>query len=70
MLEESAESPGTWKLTSRATEDSKPEISTFNERGDFLRTELLNDSGETMYWEPTDLQKLLDLWKQKNLPIE
>ncbi len=62
--------PGVWKLTSRATEDSKPEISTFNEKGDFIRTELLNDSGDTMYWEPTDLQRLLDLWKQKGLPID
>lgn len=63
-------SPGVWKLTSRGTEDSKPEISTFNENGDFIRTELLNDSGDTMYWEPTDLQRLLDLWKQKGLPID
>ena len=62
--------PGVWKLTSRATEDSKPEISTFNEKGDFIRTELLNDSGDTMYWEPTDLQRLLDLWKQKGLPVD
>ncbi len=68
VLDEST--PGVWKLTSRATEDSKAEISTFNERGDFIRTELLNDSGDTMYWEPTDLQKLLDLWKQKGLPTD
>ena len=70
VLEELSDGSGSWKITTRATEDSKPETVFFNEKGDFLRTEMPNDAGDTMRWEPISLERLVSIWKQKNLPME
>lgn len=55
-----------WKVVTYFREDSPPQVSTYNEKGDLLKTTL--DDGRS--WEPVDLTALKRLWQQKGLPVD
>ncbi|MCL4742980.1 MAG: hypothetical protein KJZ54_12345 [Phycisphaerales bacterium] len=66
-LERPADRPNAWRLTTRLSEDEAPQVSLFTESGDLIHTDLPNDAG---VWEPIDLDRLVRLWKSKNLPMD
>jgi hypothetical protein len=56
-----------WILTSSARESTQKAISTYNQKGDFVRSELANGD---YVWEPTELPQLKHLWEEKGLPVD
>lgn len=58
--------PDLWKLSTRLHEDAPPQTALLSSKGQVLRTEL----GDGSLWEPTDLNRLTQLWKSKGLPLE
>ncbi|HRQ71945.1 MAG TPA: hypothetical protein PLU35_02840 [Phycisphaerales bacterium] len=66
-LEQPADRPNVWRLTTRLSEDEAPQFSLFAQSGDLIHTDLPNDAG---VWEPIDLDRLVRLWKSKNLPMD
>jgi hypothetical protein len=75
-LEQPADQPGMWKLTTRQTEDADPEIAYYNAKGELMRIELRrrgsnpNEIVEPMIWEPITLEQLAQLWRSKGLPMD
>jgi hypothetical protein len=75
-LEQPADQPGIWKLTTRQTEDSDPEVAYYNAKGELLRIELRrrgvnpNEVIDPMIWEPITLEALAQLWRSKGLPMD
>ncbi len=65
-VEQPEESPGLWRVTTKATETTPATVSLYNEKNDLLRIELANGR----IWEPIELKALLKLWKKKGLPLE
>ncbi len=66
LLEQPADRPGLWKLTTRLSEDRRPMVSLYNDQGDLIRTELSDGS----IWEPIDAKSLVRLWRDKSLPLD
>jgi hypothetical protein len=65
-LEQPQDKPGLWKLTSRLSDDKKPQVSYYNAKGELIRTEMADGS----IWEPTTVEKLKQLWESKHLPMK
>jgi hypothetical protein len=59
-------SGGAWTITTKFRDDSRPQKSVFNDRGDLIRTEL----PDGRLWEPIDVQALTRLWQSKGLPTK
>lgn len=57
---------GAIKVTTKMNEDRDPFISLFNERGELVRSTLADGTVR----EPIQLQRLMDLWKSKGLPVD
>ncbi len=66
-LEQPPDRPNVWRLTTRLSEDEAPQQTLFTQNGDLIHTDLPNDAG---VWEPIDLDRLVRLWKSKNLPMD
>ncbi len=66
-LEQPSDRPSVWRLTTRLSEDEAPQVSLFAQNGDLIHTDLPNDAG---VWEPIELDRLVRLWKSKNLPMD
>lgn len=66
IVEQPEESPGLWKVTTKVADTAPATVAFFNERNDILRVRLANGR----IWEPIELDKLLKLWKKKDLPLE
>jgi hypothetical protein len=56
----------TWTLTTQQVEDRPAQVSTYKDSGVLIQTIF---AAEKMNWTPTTLQRLAELWKQKNLPM-
>ncbi|MBU6412737.1 MAG: hypothetical protein KGS45_04630 [Planctomycetes bacterium] len=75
-LEQPADQPGMWKLTTKQTEDADPEVAYYNAKGELMRIELRrrgsspNEIVEPMIWEPITLEQLAQLWRSKGLPMD
>lgn len=65
-LAQPPDSPNVWKITTKLKEDGKPMVSLFTRKGEFVRTEMPDGSR----WEPTTLNQLVKLWREKNLPLD
>ncbi|HYE63102.1 MAG TPA: hypothetical protein VD997_13990 [Phycisphaerales bacterium] len=65
-LEQPAERPGLWKLTTKLSDKKPALVSYYNGKGQLLRTEMPDGA----VWEPVTPEKLMQLWKSKNLPVE
>lgn len=65
-VEQPEESPGLWRVTTKATANTPATVALFNERNDLLRVRLANGR----IWEPFELDRLVKLWKKKGLPLE
>ncbi len=65
-LEQPSDKPNLYVLTSKLSDDKKPQISYYNSKGELLRTELADGS----IWEPVTFNKLVKLWQDKNLPMK
>ncbi len=65
-LAQPADKPGLWVLTSRLSDDKRPQISYFNGKGELIRTEMVDGS----IWEPITKDALVQLWTTKNLPMK
>lgn len=67
VLEQPSDRPGLWRLTTRLSEDAKKaQVSLFNDAGQLIRTELPDGS----VWQPVELDRLVSLWRGKNLPMD
>jgi hypothetical protein len=65
VMEQPADVPGLWRLSTRLSEDKRPQVSVFNAKGDLVRTELPDGS----VWEPISIDRLVRLWQSKGLPM-
>ncbi len=65
-LEQPADSPGVWRITTRFGEDAQPQVSLYRASGDLISTTMPDGS----ITEPIDLTDLIALWKRKGLPLE
>jgi hypothetical protein len=65
-LEQPIDKPDCWKLTSKLSDDKKPQVSYYNGKGELIRTELPDGS----IWEPISFPRLVQLWQGKNLPMK
>ncbi|MEZ6318980.1 MAG: hypothetical protein R3B49_09550 [Phycisphaerales bacterium] len=68
MRQDSLERVGdtTWKLTSRLNEDAPPQVAYLSTTGEPIRTEL----ADGRIWEPTSYDRLVKLWRAKELPLD
>lgn len=68
MRQDSLERVGdtTWKLTSRLNEDAPPQVAYLSTDGEPIRTEL----ADGRIWEPTSYDRLVKLWRAKELPLD
>lgn len=66
LVEQPADRPGSWKITTRLGEDQKPYVSYYSADGRLIRTELPDGS----VWEPIELERLVQIWKSKGLPTD
>lgn len=67
VLEQPADRPGLWKMTSKLSEDAKKtQTSLYNDSGELIKTELPDGS----IWEPVKMEQLVKLWRDKDLPMK
>jgi len=68
LLEQPADRPGLWKLTTSFADDPQKtrQVSLYNDAGELIRTEL----ADGMVWEPVELDRLVKLWRAKDLPMK
>jgi hypothetical protein len=57
---------GVWTINTKFRDDTRPQRSIFNDKGEFKRTEL----PDGRIWEPIQLNELLRLWQSKQLPTK
>ncbi len=65
-LSQPSDSPNVWRISTKLKEEGKPMVSLFNKKGELVRTEMPDGSR----WEPTTLNQLVKLWREKNLPLD
>jgi hypothetical protein len=65
-VEQPADKPGIYRITSRLGEGTQPQIATLKQNGDLLFADL----GSGVRIEPTSKDQLLRLWKSKGLPLD
>lgn len=65
-VEQPADKPGLWVIRSRADENTPATSHIFNAKGQLMRSELHNGR----IWEPIELDRLVNLWRRKGLPLE
>ncbi len=65
-VEQPASTPDLWVVRSRPDEETPAARHVFNAAGELLRSELHNGR----IWEPVSLDRLVNLWKRKGLPLE
>jgi hypothetical protein len=61
-----ADTPNVWIIRSRMSDRGLEQVMTLNSKGQPLRTVLPDKS----VWEPTTVEKLTRLWKDKGLPVD
>ncbi|MCC6677478.1 MAG: hypothetical protein IT436_10070 [Phycisphaerales bacterium] len=66
VVEQPADRPGVWKITSKLGEDQKPQVAYYTAEGKLIRTELPDGS----VWEPIELDRLVQIWRNKGLPTD
>ncbi|MBX3316862.1 MAG: hypothetical protein KF902_08390 [Phycisphaeraceae bacterium] len=66
VLEQPEDRSGLWVLTTRLNDDSPAQVTSMNERGDLIRSML----SEGRVWEPTQLDRLVSLWRRAGLPMD
>jgi len=66
ILQQSKDTPGLWKYTSRPDEESPGQTAFFNAKHEPMYADLPNGQR----WEPITLKRLFKLWKSKNLPLK
>ncbi len=66
LMEKSDDPAGLTKITTRLGEDRLPQVSFYNAKGEFVRTEMPDGS----VWEPITVERLISLWKSKGLPMD
>lgn len=64
VLEKDSKDPNVWVLTTTRGDDRINQVSRYTLAGDLLQTVL----PDRTIWEPVTPQKILDLWKSKDLP--
>lgn len=65
-VEQPTATPDLWVVRSRPDEETPAARHVFNASGELLRSELHNGR----IWEPIALDRLVNLWKRKGLPLE
>lgn len=65
-VEQPADKPGLWIIRSRPDDNTPAVNHVFNARGDLMRSEMHNGR----LWEPITLDRLVNLWRRKGLPLE
>jgi len=65
-VEQPMDRPGLWIVRSRPDENTPATSHLFNAEGRLMRSELHNGR----IWEPIELDRLVNLWRRKGLPLE
>ncbi len=67
-LEQPPDRPNLWKLVTTFADDPQKtrQVSLYNDAGELIRTELPDGK----VWEPTDFDRLVKLWRAKDLPMK
>ncbi|MCC6661005.1 MAG: hypothetical protein IT437_08990 [Phycisphaerales bacterium] len=65
VLEQVPDDPSSWRLTTRMTEEKEPRVSLYKSTGELISSRQAD--GAVM--EPTTLDRLVELWRRKNLPM-
>lgn len=66
VLGESEARAGLFTITTKLSEEAPAQTSYFNERGEMIRIELPG----SRVWEPIELNRLVQTWRRKNLPMD
>ncbi len=66
VLEHPEETPDLTRITTKVSNDTPPTVSIYDKEGNLLRVRLANGR----IWEPIELDRLIDLWKKKGLPLD
>ena len=65
-LEQVADDPGSWRLTTRMTEDEEPRVSLYKSSGELISSR----QSDGVIMVRTTLERLVELWRRKNLPMD
>jgi hypothetical protein len=65
VLEQVPDDPGSWRLTTRMTEDKEPRVSLYKSTGELISSR----QSDGVIMEPITLDRLVELWRRKNLPM-
>jgi hypothetical protein len=65
-LSQPPDRPGLFVVATKLKDDAKPMVSQFNQDGDLIQTQMPDGSR----WEPIKLDRLVRLWRDKNLPMD
>ncbi len=66
LVEHPEESPGMVRITTKTSPNTPPTVSLYNGKGELLRVRLSNER----IWEPIEVERLVNLWQKKGLPLE
>jgi len=65
-VEKPEETPDLITVTTKTSKDSPPTVTYYDKDGEMLRVRLANGR----IWEPIELERLINLWQKKGLPLE
>ncbi|MDF1809813.1 MAG: hypothetical protein P1U42_08970 [Phycisphaerales bacterium] len=65
-VEKPEDTPDLITVTTKTSNDSPPTVSYYDKDGKLLRVRLANKR----IWEPIELERLINLWQKKGLPLE
>lgn len=66
IVEHPEDTPDLIRVTTKPTSDTPPTVGLYNKEGELLRVRLSNGR----IWEPIELDRLINLWQKKGLPLE
>lgn len=66
VVEKPQDTPDLVRVTTKVSSDTPPTVSIYNAEGDLIRVRLSNGR----IWEPIELDRLINLWQKKGLPLD
>ncbi|CAN0593237.1 unnamed protein product, partial [Laminaria digitata] len=66
IVEKPQDTPDLVRITTKVSSDTPPTVSIYNAKGDLIRVRLSNGR----IWEPIELDRLINLWQKKGLPLD
>jgi hypothetical protein len=66
LVEHPEDSPDLVEITTKTSPETPATVSRYNGKGELLRVRLSNGR----LWEPIEVERLVNLWQKKGLPLE